>query len=98
MWKGCMANNPKDWRDMKRYNKQDVDLLEKLYLRFRPWIKTHPAAEGGSVCPKCGSKKLIKRGFSQTKANYFRRFQCKGCGGWTHAAKPEGKRAYMVSL
>ena len=39
MWEGCMAGNKKDWRDMKRYNKQDVELLKRIYRRELPWMK-----------------------------------------------------------
>ena len=31
LWKGCMNNDPKCWKLMCKYNKQDVDLLEKVY-------------------------------------------------------------------
>lgn len=39
MWEGCMAGKQQDWNEMKRYNKKDVDLLAKIFLRLRPWMK-----------------------------------------------------------
>ena len=39
MWEGCMAGNRKDWADMKSYNKKDVELLERIFRRLRPWMK-----------------------------------------------------------
>lgn len=95
MWKGCMAGVPKDWRDMKNYNKQDVDLLEKIYLRLRPWIKGHPSVEGGCVCPYCGEGRLQKRGYIMNRAFRFQRYQCQDCGGWSKSTKdgiPMGSR------
>lgn len=86
MWEGCMAGKQSDWNDMKRYNKQDVDLLEKVYLRLRPWMKTHPDitdySKDAISCPKCNSNKLQKRGIYLVKRGKLTRFQCMGCGGW----------------
>lgn len=54
-------NNP-TWsilKKMEKYNKKDVELLEGIYLKLRPYMKNHPNmaiygdAEG---CPTCGSK------------------------------------------
>lgn len=86
MWEGCMAGIEKDWREMKRYNKKDVDLLQRIYLRLRPWMKNHPnlsAYQRKSCCDKCGSTKLHSRG-KAISGNYERmRYQCQSCGGWT---------------
>lgn len=78
MWEGCMAGKKRDWNDMKRYNKQDVDLLEKVYLRLRPWMKTHPNISSNGNCPKCNSAKVQRRGIVLNKI----RLQCMSCGGW----------------
>ena len=39
LWKGCYNGDKRSWRKMKAYNKVDVELLEKLYLKLLPWIK-----------------------------------------------------------
>lgn len=83
MWEGCMAGIQKDWNDMKRYNKRDVDLLEKVYLRIRPWIKTHPRVDGVETCPNCASKKLIRRGIRSINKSRYYRLQCQSCGAWS---------------
>lgn len=85
VWVGCMANDPKSWAVMERYNKQDVHLLEKLYKRMLPWIDRHPnigTFNEEMACPKCGSDDLQHRGFAYTMAHKYRRYQCKNCGGW----------------
>jgi hypothetical protein len=81
MWEGCMAGNSRDWADMKRYNKQDVDLLERVYLRLLPWITNHPGHMDG--CNNCGSMKLQSRGQHVTRTGSYHRFQCQSCGAWT---------------
>lgn len=84
MWEGCMAGKKRDWADMKRYNKKDVDLLARIYLRLRPWMKNHPDTRpsiNGS-CPRCNSPKVQKRGTFRNKTQVMERLQCLGCGGW----------------
>lgn len=87
MWEGCMAGVKRDWADMKRYNKQDVDLLEKIYLRIRPWIKNHPRINPGLNCNHCNSSNLMMRGTRFINTRVYQRFQCKDCGGWSKSAK-----------
>jgi hypothetical protein len=79
MWEGCMAGNRRDWDDMKRYNKKDVDLLARIYLRLRPWMKTHPLEF--EAC-RCGSTSAQKRGTLRTKTTKHQRLQCRDCGAW----------------
>ena len=42
LWLRCMAGDEEAWRTMKAYCQSDVELLEKLYLRLRPWAARHP--------------------------------------------------------
>ena len=37
-WLGCMRGDMNEWRNMKRYNKQDVELNEKVFEKMLPWI------------------------------------------------------------
>lgn len=39
LWEGCMAGVRKCWKIMKRYNKRDVDLLDRVMTRLLPWMK-----------------------------------------------------------
>ena len=87
MWEGCMAGKQRDWDDMKRYNKKDVDLLTRIYLRLRPWMKSHPRTSEGSVCQHCGSSKAVSRGFSLTVMGVKRRRLVCECGAWRTGEK-----------
>jgi hypothetical protein len=83
LWKGVMAGDEAAWRKMRRYQKQDVDLLEELFYKFRPWIKIpHPMAEGEDICRVCKSPNLQKRGFATSLQGKYQRFQCNSCGHW----------------
>lgn len=88
LWDQCIKGNPKAWENMKAYNKGDVDLLEKIYMRFRPYME-HPNLNlitdnlTELSCPVCLSKTVTKRGYSYTKAGKKQRYQCNDCGSWS---------------
>lgn len=89
MWKGAMNGVQKDWDDMKRYNKRDVDLLERVYLRLRPWIATRQSRSDGKQCPKCHSDNVQFSGYIKTLTTRLRRVRCMACGGWSTAKSTE---------
>ena len=87
LWLKCMKGDAKAWAKMKKYNIQDVKLLESVYNYFLPWIPNHPNrglySEGTEmVCPNCGSARSQKRGLAYTKTMTYQRYQCLGCGSW----------------
>lgn len=97
LWIKCMAGDEAAWREMERYNKRDVVILEKLYWRIKPWIKNHPNhglhADDPQVCPKCGHGTYQRRGVEHTATCVYQRFQCCGCGGWFRSTRNIGPRA-----
>jgi len=95
LWIRCLAGEDKAWAEMKRYNIQDVVLLEELYEVLRPWITNHPSVSlhNGTeeqACPACGSQDLRREGYSYTSVGKFQRFQCSGCGKWSRGGKRVG--------
>lgn len=85
LWKGCMEGNKSSWSKMKKYNKMDVVLLEKVYLKMRPWMNTHPNVgilSGRATCTNCGSQNIQNRGYNYAKFYTQQRFQCKDCYSW----------------
>lgn len=87
LWKECRAGNPKAWTKMKLYNAHDTLLLEKVYLKLRPWIANQPNLAlytKGTGCPKCGgpADKIQSRGVYEAKTRTYNRFQCQSCNGW----------------
>lgn len=97
MWKDCLAGNKKAWVNMKKYNKQDVELLEDVYEAMKPWMTNHPNVnilDGIThACPICGGEHLQKRGFNITKTGKVQRYQCSDCGGWSN-----GKTVRVVEI
>ena len=99
LWRGCMEGNPKAWKQMIRYNRQDVRLLEDVYLKLRPWMASHPnvnvLSEDRSNCPACGSPNIHKRGFMFTRVMKRQRYQCMNCKGWS-SGRAEGFKALDI--
>lgn len=92
LWLKCMAGDEKAWRKMLKYNAQDVRLTEQLYLKLRPYMKSHPNLGTyleKCCCPKCMGENLQRRGYSKTVANVYQRFQCNDCGSWGRTAISE---------
>ena len=85
LWKRCLMGDPKAWKTMKTYNKNDVDLLEKIYLKIRPWAYNHPSVSAtvDCKCNSCGSSKIQLRGFNYSKMGKSQRWQCLDCFSWS---------------
>lgn len=89
LWSRCLAGDPEAWALMRKYNVQDVVLLEDLHKILLPWIDGHPsvAAYDGVMngCPNCGGIHLQSRGYVHTKQSRFRRLHCQDCGKWSRS-------------
>jgi hypothetical protein len=74
---------------MTNYCKGDIDLLEKVYRKFRPVAKGVPNHNLFSpfkvnVCPKCGGSRLKSEGMRTTATRRYRRYYCLDCGSPCH--------------
>jgi predicted RNA-binding Zn-ribbon protein involved in translation (DUF1610 family) len=89
---------------MVKYCKQDVDLLEKVFEKLRPFIKNLPnqnidrdqklVNEDTFVCPTCGSGDLVRNGWAYTKTTKYQRTFCKSCKSYSRLnAKDKKPRA-----
>lgn len=90
LWERCMNGERKAFEEMKVYNKKDIVLLEKLYLKVRPWMNSHPnmsfSVRGTAynpACPKCGKFALVKRGFRINRSVKRQSYVCLMCHGWS---------------
>lgn len=87
LWINCMANDPVAWKQMEKYNKHDVVLLEKLYDELLPWISSHPnhalyTDVSRPTCTNCGSDYVHSRGLAITGTQKYKRYQCINCHTW----------------
>lgn len=96
LWMRCLRGVKSAIREMVAYNKQDVNLLEAVYLKLAPFVPSklnfnHFYGEFEKVCPTCGDTNLQKRGFRLTRIAKWQRFQCQGCGAWSSAPIKENE-------
>lgn len=87
LWREVLAGVPAAWKMMKKYNEQDVILLEAVYDCLGPWMTNHPNANlysGTSHnCPFCGGGHTQQRGTFTTTTGRRQRYQCQDCGKWS---------------
>jgi hypothetical protein len=81
LWEGCMKGEKKSWLLMEKYNKGDVELLEKVYNKLVPWAENTPYMHEGLSCPKCGGNVQF-RGAYINRTQIGKRYQCIKCGSW----------------
>jgi hypothetical protein len=92
LWRGCMNKDKASWRTMEKYNKQDVKLLEKLYVKLLGWVKGHPnhghyVDSKNPICRNCGSDDLIKKGHEYLMVGQYQRYKCNNCGAPNRGAQ-----------
>ena len=83
LWRDCGLGKRKAWGEMRRYNTQDVDLLERVYDKLKPWAKTHPNIalfKDRPGCRTCGSHHVKKDGFDYRVKRKVQQWQCLDCG------------------
>jgi len=90
LWLKCMAGDKAAWAKMIGYNKQDVSLLERVYLKLLPWASNHPnmAYLSGKVagCPKCSSTRLKSCGIRRFKTSTYTNYRCLNCQSYVRGA------------
>lgn len=109
LWADCLWAEDEDvkrraWSRMRKYCIHDVDLLEPLFLKMRPYLPAtvNIAAMGGNfeiVCPVCESDHIQRRGKAVKGQRRYPRFQCQDCGKWfTHNKMEEGESSPVSGI
>lgn len=106
LWKRCVSGDKEALDYMLKYNIGDVEILEKVYFKLRPWIKNHPnialyIESDEEICPYCGSHNLNDTGtFSYTQVSKFSNVRCEDCEGVARrrvSEYPKNKRKNLVT-
>lgn len=84
LWVNVMDKQAAAMKLMTDYCKQDVALLEKVFLRLRPIISGIPhhgifSAEA-NACPVCASFRVSNNGTRVNKEAIYTRYRCLDCG------------------
>lgn len=82
MWFGCEAGNEEDWKLMKKYNKQDVEVLSQVFDKIIPFVKFTNQFTRDITCPNpaCQSNHLTKHSKVMVKGGWKQRYRCQDCG------------------
>lgn len=76
LWEECLKGNKAAWREMRKYNKYDVIVLEEVYDKLIIW---DPGFRTPDKCT-CGSTNYKKIGFALLANGKYQRYRCKECG------------------
>lgn len=88
LWIKVMQGDEKARAKMRKYNIQDVVLLEELYKRVLPFIRNHPhLGDEKGACGSCGSDRIQNRGWRRTKFFKVQRTHCQDCGSWAEGSR-----------
>jgi len=86
LWIAARTGDIDALSEMEEYNIQDVRVLEDVYLRLRPWIKSHPNLDlyvdsSEPTCPHCGSKNInvVPGKYVYTQAVKYQMLRCSDC-------------------
>lgn len=87
MWEKVYYRDQKAMNLMQKYCKKDVELLEKLFIILKPFIKVpnynvFQPVSAKPLCPNCGSTRFQSRGTYNSQTASFRRYACIDCGTW----------------
>lgn len=90
LWRKCRHGDDAALAYMQEYNMKDVEILEEIFLKLRPWIKNFPNANNflaseRPICATCGSEDLeeLKGQYYYTSVGKYSLYRCKKCGAVT---------------
>jgi DNA polymerase elongation subunit (family B) len=94
LWKKItLDNNKKALKEMVEYCKNDVLLLESIFLKMNPYVNSNIHVSGKKEnCPECNSNRLHRHGIRTTAAGVkYARVKCHDCGKW-HQVKIKNEK------
>ena len=92
MWYECFVEkNMKMWKLMEKYNNQDVQITEEIYLLMRPFMRNHPSVSRitgeWDSCPRCGSYNYRVKAYRTTNTSRYCQYFCNDCEGYFNDRK-----------
>lgn len=100
LWIDCLKGIESALEEMRVYNVQDVEVLEAVYLKLRPYIKSHPniavyTNSDKPSCSACGSNNIHlekdkdgKQKYQTTNTGIFPVWRCE-CGALSRGRRTD---------
>lgn len=81
LWNECEAGNLKAFKEMEKYNKQDILTTIEVFDVLKAWDESlnFQAYHGQYVCV-CGGKDFYRDGFRYNKQSAYQLYRCRSCG------------------
>lgn len=86
LWVDCLDGKQDALDYMLKYNEKDIYILERVYMKLRPWIKNHPNVgvyleSDKPTCSVCGDHNVVEDGKAYyTNVNKYKTYRCANCG------------------
>lgn len=78
--------DPKAWKKLDKYCKNDVEITTKVYMKLRPYMRSHPSLSritgDYDACPRCGSFDYRVKAYRTTDTSRYHQYQCNTCRGF----------------
>ena len=93
LWVDCLNGDEAALNRMELYNRHDVEILEEVYFKLRPWIKNHPNTslyfeDDKMRCTSCGSTNVheLDGKYYYTSVGAYKIYRCE-CGALSRGRK-----------
>ncbi len=105
MWLKCMDGDKSALKEMVDYNVKDVEIMEGLYEKVRPWILNHPSMtqflddskKSAHLCSVCLSENIeLTSSKHRTKVSEFPIYRCNDCGVLMRGRKSVKNKTKLV--
>jgi len=88
LWVKCAQGNRDAINQMVLYNKQDVEVLEEVFVRMLPYVKSKINLnllidDAVFRCKSCGGSNMEHKGFELLATTIRHRYRCCDCSAWS---------------
>jgi len=90
-WRKVQRGDLKSLKKLRDHCRNDVAgmawIFENHLSHYTNYLPNHNLYKKGeeNVCPHCGSKEIMKKGFVYTRTAVNQQYQCKSCRRWSSA-------------
>lgn len=80
IWRRAQAGHVQELKYIIDHCQKDVEVLDQVYVKLRPYVRQHPRVAGANTCRVCGGPQIGKGLRVTTALGPRQRLQCTSCG------------------